>query len=319
MKKQHLSKWNTKLLPLLTDQEEVSLYDIVKLASTEYISGTKYLGDFLDYFIYQPENYLTQEQNNLVLKFIETLSNPYNFKENSSKSIKAFQNFNIKENLSPENYIALHEVDWAKANLNELFIKQDSLIYQFESCFIFGKNPTVTRYTPTYFFQDQFSYFEATCLMVGCMDAIEAKNLYEKNPDQFHSQNPQFRSCFNLLKKAKEASLLPPDIIPTKVLKEYLEPKFHIPGYTDREIIESQTTYSCSPIHPSIDPIHPHFAPEIELAIKVWEKKYLENYQTEYEKHTPAITQILNEMGITNERLIQRIVVITNNKKINIS
>ena len=312
------SKWNTKLLPLLIGQDEISLYDIVKLASTEYISGTKYLGEFLDYFIYKPDNYLTQEQNNLALNFIETLLNPHDFKENSSKSIKAFENFNIKKNLSPENYIALHDVCWASEKLNKLFIEQDLSIQKFESCFIFGKNPTVTKYTPTYFFQDQFSYFEAACLIVGCTDAIEAKNIYENNPEHFHNLNPQFKCCYNLLKKAKEASLLPPEIIPTRVLKDYLEPKFHIPGFTDREITESQTYNPYHQRHPSIDPRHPNFAPEIELAIKVWEKKYLENYQTKYEKHTPAITQILNDMGITNERLIQRIVVITNNKKLNI-
>lgn len=310
------SKWNTKLLPLLMEQDEVSLYDIVKLISTEYISAIKYLADFLDCFIYQPDNSLTQEQNNLVLRFIETLINPYNFKEDSSKSIKAFHRFNIKENLSPENYTALHGVYWAKANLIELFVEQDSSIHEFESCFIFGKNPTVTAYTPTYFFQDQFSYFEAACLMVGCVDAIEAKNLYENDADRFHRESPQFRSCFNLLKKAKEASLLPADVIPTKVLKEYLKPRFHIPGYTDREIIESQTSYASPPTHPSINPTHPHFAPELELAIKVWEKKYLENYSTKYEDHSPAIKQILEEMGYTNNRLIQRITVITNNKKL---
>lgn len=313
------SKWNTKLLPLLVEQDEVSLYDIVKLVSTEYISAIKYLADFLNYFICQPGNSLNVKQHNLVLKFIKTLKNPYNFKENSFQQLKAFDNFNIKNNLTPEDYIALHEVYWTKDNLNRLFIEQDLSIHQFESCFIFGKNPTVTQYTPTYFFQDQFSYFEATCLMVGCLDVIEAKNLYEKDPDCFYSQNPQFKGCFNLLKNAKEASLLPPDSIPTKVLKEYLEPKFHIPGYTDREIIESQTSYTCSPIHPSINPTHPHFAPELALAIKVWEKKYLENYSTKYEDHSPAIKQILEDMGYTNNRLIQRITVITNNKKLEIS
>jgi len=58
------SKWNTKLLPLLVEQDEVSLYDIVKLASTEYISAIKYLADFLDYFICQPGNSLNVKQNN---------------------------------------------------------------------------------------------------------------------------------------------------------------------------------------------------------------------------------------------------------------
>lgn len=312
------SKWNTKLLPLLVEQDEVSLYDIVKLVSTEYISAIKYLADFLDYFICQPDNSLNVKQHNLVLKFIQTLINPYNFKENSFQQLKAFDNFNIKNNLTPEDYIALHEVYWTKENLNRLFIGQDLSIHQFESCFIFGKNPTVTQYTPTYFFQDHFSYFEAACLMVGCLDVIEAKNLYEKDPDCFHSQNPQFRGCFNLLENAKEASLLPPDIIPTKVLKEYLEPKFHIPGYTDREIIESQTSYTCSPIHPSIDPMHPHFAPELELAIDVWEKKYVHGYQTKHDDHSPAILEILGGMGITNKRLLDRITAITNNKTLKI-
>ena len=110
------SKWNTKLLPLLMEQDEVSLYDIVKLASTEYISAIKYLADFLDYFICQPGNSLNVKQNNLVLKFIQTLINPYNFKENSSQQLRAFSNFNIKNNLTPEGYIALHEVYWTKEN-----------------------------------------------------------------------------------------------------------------------------------------------------------------------------------------------------------
>ena len=92
------SKWNTKLLPLLVEQDEVSLYDIVKLVSTEYISAIKYLADFLDYFICQPGNSLNVKQNNLVLKFIQTLINPYNFKENSSQQLRAFSNFNIKNN-----------------------------------------------------------------------------------------------------------------------------------------------------------------------------------------------------------------------------
>ena len=314
MKDKLESKWNNKLLPLLMTQDEISLYDIVKLVSTEYISAIKYLADFLDYFIYQPDNSLTQEQNDLVLKFIETLINPYNFKESNSKSVKAFQSFNIKENLSPDNYIALHEVYWAKENLNKLFIEQDSSIHQFESCFIFGKNPTVTQYTPTYYFQDQFSYFEAACLMVGCKDAFESKDLFERDPDKFHEENPHFRGCFDLLKKAKEASLLPADIIPTRVLKEYLESKFHIPGYTDRKINELPMPFTDSPIHPSVDPAHPHFAPELELAIGSWEKKYLEKYPTKSEEHTPAMRQILENMGIKNERLIARITAVTNNK-----
>lgn len=71
--------------------------------------------------------------------------------------------------------------------------------------------------------------------------------------------------------------------------------------------------------HPCIDPSHPKFAPELELAIRVWEEKYINNYPTKYEDHSPAIDQILNEMQITNKRLIQRITVITNNKKLKVS
>ena len=71
--------------------------------------------------------------------------------------------------------------------------------------------------------------------------------------------------------------------------------------------------------HPCIDPSHPKFAPELELAIRIWEKKYINNYPTKHEDHSPAIDQILNEMEITNKRLIQRITVITNNKKLKTS
>ena len=310
------SKWNTKLLPLLMEQDEVSLYDIVKLVSTEYISAIRYLADFLDYFIYQPDNSLTQEQNNLVLRFIETLINPYNFKEDSSKSIKAFHKFNIKKNLSPENYIALHEAYWAKENLNMLFIEQDSSIHEFESCFIFGKNPTVTQYTPTYFLQDQFSYFEAACLVAGYKDPYECKELFEKDTNTFHIKYPQFRQCFSLLKNAKNAGHLPEENIPTNDLKKILKNrKLHIPGFTDFETDIANAQPSSS-VHPSIDPTHPHFAPELALAIKAWEKKYLENYSTKYKDHSPAIKQILKEMGVTIERRIQRITAITNNKKL---
>ena len=64
------SKWNTKLLPLLMEQDEVSLYDIVKLISTEYISAIKYLADFLDYFIYQPDNSLDFRHKSKNVQFI---------------------------------------------------------------------------------------------------------------------------------------------------------------------------------------------------------------------------------------------------------
>lgn len=304
------SKWNTKLLPLLMEQDEVSLYDIVKLISTEYISAIKYLADFLDYFIYQPDNSLTQEQNDLVLRFIGTLINPYNFKEDSSKSIKAFHKFNIKENLSPENYIALHEVYWAKENLNKLFIEQDSTIYQFESCFAFGQNISPEISIPTFFLQEHFSYFEATCLLAGYKDALEMKELFEHDKEVFHYSYPDFKDCYNLLKTAKDAGVLPQELIPRATLQRYFSSRnIHVPGF-----INSGT--APNNVHPSIDPSHPHFAPELALAINVWEKKYLENCSKKNEAHSPAIKRILLEMGHTNHRLLERIASITNKKKL---
>lgn len=302
------SKWNTKLLPLLMVQDEVSLYDIVKLVSTEYISAIKYLADFLDYFIYQPDNYLTQKQNNLVLRFIETLINPYNFKEDSSKSIKAFHKFNIKENLSPENYMALHEVYWAKENLNELFIKQDLSIHQFESCFVFGQNITPKTIIPTFFLQEQFSYFEAACLLARYEDPLEMKELFEQDKDTFHYSYPDFKDCYNLLKTAKNASLLPADIIPRKTLKHYLQSKkIHVPGFTNSEDVISN-------IHPSIDPSHPNHAPELLLATQAWEAKYIHE-QYKHHDHTPAIENILKSWNITGTNILKRICAITNPDK----
>ena len=96
--------------------------------------------------------------------------------------------------------------------------------------------------------------------------------------------------------------------------KEILKLKNEIK--TLNEKLESNSQKFC---HPCIDPSHPKFAPELELAIKVWEKKYLDDYPTNYEDHSPAIEQILNEMEVKNRRLIQRITVITNNKKLKIS
>lgn len=302
------SKWNNKLLPLLMEQDEVSLYDIVKLISTEYISGIKYLADFLDYFIYQPDNYLTQEQKNLVLGFIETLINPYNFKENSCKSIKAFQKFNIKENLSPENYMALHEVSWAKENLNELFIEQDSTIYQFESCFIFGQNLSPEISIPTFFLQEHFSYFEATCLLAGYKDALEMKELFEHDKEVFHFSYPDFKDCYNLLKTAKNAGALPQELIPRATLQRYFSSRnIHVPGFTNSE-------NTINNIHPSIDPKHPQHAPELLLATQAWEAKYL-NGEYKSHEHTPAVENILKNWNITGLNLIKRICAITNPDK----
>lgn len=302
------SKWNTKLLPLLMEQDEVSLYDIVKLISTEYISAIKYLADFLDYFIYQPDNSLTQEQNDLVLRFIETLINPYNFKEDSSKSIKAFHKFNIKENLSPENYIALHEVYWTKENLNKLFIEQDSTIYQFESCFAFGQNISPPLSIPHFYLQEQFSYFEATCLISGYDDVYEMKELFENDKDSFNHLYPSFRECFNILKTAYKTGLLPDETIPREVLQNYLHKKnIHIPGFTTTE-------HKTSHLHLCLDPSNPNHAPELLLAVNAWEAKYVHN-EYPHQEHTPAITKILKNQNITQVNLVKRICAITNPNK----
>ncbi|RSB58159.1 hypothetical protein EGK59_01355 [Acinetobacter soli] len=67
-------------------------------------------------------------------------------------------------------------------------------------------------------------------------------------------------------------------------------------------------------LHPSLDPNHPNHAPELLLAIKAWEAKYLEN-EYPYQGHTPAITQILKNKDITQTNLVKRICAITNPRK----
>lgn len=66
--------------------------------------------------------------------------------------------------------------------------------------------------------------------------------------------------------------------------------------------------------HPSLDPTNPKHAPELVMAINVWEEKYI-NKKHEYHQHTPAIELILKEKGVDNARLRQRIAAITNPKK----
>ncbi|MDC4688022.1 hypothetical protein OHV80_11440 [Acinetobacter baumannii] len=69
--------------------------------------------------------------------------------------------------------------------------------------------------------------------------------------------------------------------------------------------------------HPSLDKENQNHAPELLLAIQVWEAKYINN-EYPYQEHTPAIKTILKNRGYTNTRLIDRIAAITNpNKKIN--
>lgn len=68
-------------------------------------------------------------------------------------------------------------------------------------------------------------------------------------------------------------------------------------------------------VHPSINPNNPKYAPELSLAIEAWEEKYLNNAYP-HQEHTPAITQILQNKGISKTRLLNRISAITNpNKK----
>lgn len=68
--------------------------------------------------------------------------------------------------------------------------------------------------------------------------------------------------------------------------------------------------------HPSFDPSHPKFAPELLLAIQAWEAKYLNNEYPHME-HTPAIKAFLNKTGYLVARLQDRISAITNPKDIN--
>ncbi|GAC1378092.1 MAG: hypothetical protein NVS3B3_19960 [Aquirhabdus sp.] len=68
--------------------------------------------------------------------------------------------------------------------------------------------------------------------------------------------------------------------------------------------------------HPSIDPSNPKHAPELIIAIQVWEDKYQKN-KYPHDQHTPAIEKILRASGQTNQRLIARVAAITNPNKNN--
>ena len=66
--------------------------------------------------------------------------------------------------------------------------------------------------------------------------------------------------------------------------------------------------------HPALDPQHPQYAPELLLATQVWQAKYLNN-EYSHHKHTPAITNILKQRGVTEVNRVKRICAITNPKK----
>ncbi|MFW1757221.1 hypothetical protein [Acinetobacter guillouiae] len=78
-----------------------------------------------------------------------------------------------------------------------------------------------------------------------------------------------------------------------------------------KELKANPTNYD---LHPSLNPNNSSHAPELLLAIKAWEEKYLEK-RYQYHEHTPAIELILKEKGLKSGRLIQRISAITNPKK----
>jgi hypothetical protein len=77
--------------------------------------------------------------------------------------------------------------------------------------------------------------------------------------------------------------------------------------------IESNNT-NMGYYHPSLDPNHPQHAPELLLATQVWQAKYLNN-EYSHHKHTPAITNILKQRGVTEVNRVKRICAITNPKK----
>ncbi|MCH7306456.1 hypothetical protein MMP74_19120, partial [Acinetobacter sp. NIPH 1869] len=77
-----------------------------------------------------------------------------------------------------------------------------------------------------------------------------------------------------------------------------------------KELKKNQKNYD---LHPSLDPDNPSHAPELLVAIEVWEKKY-QNNEYPYMEHTPAITNILKNKGITQTNLVKRICAITNIK-----
>lgn len=68
--------------------------------------------------------------------------------------------------------------------------------------------------------------------------------------------------------------------------------------------------------HPSLDAKNPNHAPELLLAIQVWEDLYIHN-QYPHHEHTPAIKNILKKKGYSNLRLLDRISAITNPNKNN--
>jgi len=67
-------------------------------------------------------------------------------------------------------------------------------------------------------------------------------------------------------------------------------------------------------VHPALDKENKNHAPELILAIEAWEAKYL-NDEYPHHDHTPAITNILKQQGITQVNLVKRICAITNPKK----
>lgn len=81
-----------------------------------------------------------------------------------------------------------------------------------------------------------------------------------------------------------------------------------------RKIPMEEPTIRCE--HPSLDAKNPNHAPELLLAIQVWEDLYIHN-QYPHHEHTPAIKNILKKKGYSNLRLLDRISAITNPNKNN--
>lgn len=120
------SYWNLRVLPKIFERmdDNITLFDILRIAIRNYTVSYQFLGTFFHKFIYCPDdNLLDATQNDILLSLIENELNP-----SDDRLYKPISRFDFLESSFPYSLVS-----WNIDEIGDFFIKQDNKIFEYEN------------------------------------------------------------------------------------------------------------------------------------------------------------------------------------------
>ncbi|GEM_PF-1251898 len=133
----YLSYWNNNILPEIKRAKQISLFDLILLISNYYLKSTKIIGDFIFSYIYVKDGFLRKEQEENILRIIESLHNPMNIDKDNPSVHSILKKISVSNDFSASDYELLHITIFDTKILSDLFLSQDRDIQYFESTILF--------------------------------------------------------------------------------------------------------------------------------------------------------------------------------------